>query len=79
MRVAPFHAAGESELHEGLLVYHDDAECSAGRLVLADGADLPGTAGRRRCLRCELLAAGEGARPPIEVHVAPADPWADAL
>jgi hypothetical protein len=37
--------------------YHDNDECYWGNKIKADGNDEPGPDGRKRCARCDELAA----------------------
>ena len=56
-KVPEFHTDSDDYRPEDKLVYHDNDECGYGNEIKRDGNDVPGTAGRRRCDRCDDLAA----------------------
>ena len=56
-KIPPFHTDTDDYRPEDKLVYHDDTECDYGKRIMEDGNAKPGTAGRRRCERCDSLAA----------------------
>ena len=56
-KVPAFHTDSDDYRPEDKLVYHDNDECSYGNEIKRDGNDVPGTDGRRRCYRCDDLAA----------------------
>ncbi|HUA11537.1 MAG TPA: hypothetical protein VMA83_05995 [Solirubrobacteraceae bacterium] len=56
--VNPFHTDTTLYRTEDQLVYHDQEECGYGKEIKKDGNALDGTAGRRRCDRCNDIATG---------------------
>lgn len=56
-QVAEFHTDSDEYRPEDKLVYHDNDECGYGNRIKRDGNAVAGTAGRRRCERCDELAS----------------------
>jgi hypothetical protein len=56
-KVPAFHTNSDEYRPEDKLVYHDESECGYGKEIKRNGHDVPGTDGRRRCDRCDDLAA----------------------
>jgi hypothetical protein len=55
-KVPAFHTDTDDYRPEDKLVYHDNDECHYGKQIKRDGNAKSGTAGRRRCDRCDELA-----------------------
>lgn len=59
-KVSAFHADTVEDYEpEEKWRYHDNNECGYGNRIKRDGNDLPGDDGRKRCERCNTLAAEE--------------------
>ncbi len=57
MKVLAFHTDSTDYEPEEKWRYHDQSECGYGKRIKNDGNDVPGADGRKRCDRCNTLAA----------------------
>jgi hypothetical protein len=56
MKVSAFHTNSDEYREEDKKVYHDQSECGYGKRIEQKHRE-PGKDGRRRCDRCDDLAA----------------------
>ncbi len=56
-KIPAFHTNSTLYRPEDRKVFHDQSECGYAQRIKRDGNDVPGTANRARCDRCEDLAA----------------------
>lgn len=58
-KVEPFHTDSDDYRPEDKRVYHDNDKCGYGNEIKRDDNNIDGEDGRRRCERCDTLAAEE--------------------
>lgn len=56
-KVPAFHTDSDDYRPEDKWVYHDNDKCGYGNRIKRDGNNIAGTAGRKRCSKCDEMAA----------------------